>query len=129
MIVQELYVAERLRRRELCEYILQRAPEDAVLLCSKKAHFHLSGCVNKQNLRYWSEGNPRMLHKRPLHSQRVTVWCAFADVGIVGPYFFEEGSARVIVTSDRYIDMLENLLRPQSEHLQLEELDVWFQQH
>uniref|UniRef100_UPI00358E390F alpha-actinin A-like n=1 Tax=Myxine glutinosa TaxID=7769 RepID=UPI00358E390F len=69
-----------------------------------------------------------MLHERPLHSDRVTVWCAVADVGILGPYFFEEGGVTVTVTSDRYIDMLENFLRPQLEHLELEELDVWFQQ-
>uniref|UniRef100_UPI00358E2D47 uncharacterized protein n=1 Tax=Myxine glutinosa TaxID=7769 RepID=UPI00358E2D47 len=127
-VVQELNARDWISHRELRENILQCVPEDAVLLWSDKAHFHLSGSVNKQNYRYWSEDNPRILHERPLHSDRVTVWCAVADVGIVGPYFFEEGGVTVTVTSDRYIDMLENFLRPQLEHLELEELDVWFQQ-
>ena len=38
-----------------------------------EAHFHLSSFVNKQNFRYWSQSNPRELHERPLHSERVTV--------------------------------------------------------
>jgi hypothetical protein len=51
----------------------------------------LNSCVNKQNFRYWSETNPQQVHERPLHSARVTVWCAIAEFGVVGPYFFEEG--------------------------------------
>ena len=38
---------------QCCEDILQNVPADAVLLTSDKAHFCLSGCVNKQNFRYW----------------------------------------------------------------------------
>jgi hypothetical protein len=53
----------------------------------------LSGCVNKQNFRHWAENNPRQLHERPLHSQRVTVWCDVADFGVIGPYFFEDGES------------------------------------
>jgi len=40
---------------------------------SDEAHFHVSGFVNKQNFCYWSQANPRALHKKPLHSQKVTV--------------------------------------------------------
>ena len=55
---------------------------------SDEAHFHLSDCVNKQNMQYLSERNPRELHERPLHLDRVMVWCAISRVGIIGPYFF-----------------------------------------
>jgi hypothetical protein len=61
------------------------------VLSSDEAHFHLSGCVNKQNFRYWTENNPRQFHERPLHSQRVSVWCAVADFGVIGPYVFLGG--------------------------------------
>ena len=27
-------------------------------------------------MRYWSGENPRELHQKPLHCERVTVWCA-----------------------------------------------------
>jgi len=36
-------------------------------------------------------------------------------VGVVGPYFFEEGGETVTITSNRYCEMLENFLRPRLE--------------
>ena len=90
-----------------------------------KPHFHLSGCVNKQNFRYWAPENPRQLHERPLHSPFVTVWCAVGSFGVWGPYFFEEGGVTVTVTADRYVDMLRNFLEPKLR--ELEHSDVWFQ--
>jgi hypothetical protein len=95
-------------------------------MCSDEAHFHLNSSVNKQNFRYWSETNPQQVHERPLHNARVTVWCAIAEFGVVGPYFFEEGGITVTVTSDRYIEMLENFLRPLVEEMDV--ADAWFQQ-
>jgi len=53
-----------------------------------EAHFELSGCVNKQNRRYWSEANPNELHLQPLHSQRITVLSGISAFGINGPYFY-----------------------------------------
>lgn len=77
------------------------------LWMSDEAHFHLSGYVNKQNFRYWSANNPRDLHEKPLHSEKVTVWCAVSSRGLVGPYFFEdEHGNTVTVNSERYADML-----------------------
>ncbi|GBL82575.1 hypothetical protein AVEN_263665-1 [Araneus ventricosus] len=91
-----------------------------------EARFHLSGCVNKQNFHYWALNNPRQIHERPLHSERVTVWCAVADSGVIGPYPFEENGKAVTVTSARYVDMLRNFLQPKLyEH---GNLAVWFQQ-
>ena len=96
------------------------------LLSSDKVHFHLLGFVNKQNFRYWAEANPRQHHEKPLHSQRVTVLCAVADFGIIGPYFFEGGHT-VTVNSDCYVMMLLNFLQPRIND------DgngpSWFQQH
>jgi len=80
---------------------------------SDDAHFHLSGFVNKQNFRYLSATNPIELHKRPLHSSKVTVWCAISSFGIIGPYFFEDERERAVtVTGPRYFHMLENFLGP-----------------
>ena len=117
-------------RPNLSRYILQSIPPTSVTICSDEAHFHLSGMVNKQNFRYWSQNNPRELHQRPLHSPKVTVWCAMASFGVWGPYFFEEEGATVTVTSDRYCEMLERFLRPKVAQLlaDYEPDDVWFQQ-
>ena len=78
---------------------------------SDEAHFHLSGVVNKQNFRYCSTTN---LHERPLHSSKVTVWCAISSFGIIGPYFFEDERERAVtVTGQCYVHMLENFVGPE----------------
>ncbi|GFX50180.1 hypothetical protein TNCV_2782021 [Trichonephila clavipes] len=47
------------------------------ILFSDEAHFWLNGYVNKQSCRIWSEANPQMNVQTPLHSEKLTVWCAF----------------------------------------------------
>ncbi|XP_050302993.1 uncharacterized protein LOC126740872 [Anthonomus grandis grandis] len=51
MIVQELSERDWENRRECSNDILQNVPQNALLITSDEAHFHLSGCVNKQNFR------------------------------------------------------------------------------
>lgn len=62
----------------------------------------------------------------PLHSPKVTVWCAISSAGIIGPWFFEENGNTVTVNSDRYVNMLEQFLFPRLDELDLG--DFWFQQ-
>ena len=63
-----------------CQEMLDLIGEDKELgnniWVRDEAHFHVSGFVNKQNFEYWSQANPQALHEKPLHSQKVTVWCA-----------------------------------------------------
>lgn len=106
-IVQELSERDFNSRRNACEVLLEVVPEDAIVFFSDEAHFHLCGSVNKQNMRYWAETNPRELHERPLHSPKVTVWCAISSAGIIGPWFFEENEVAVTVNSNRYVNMLQ----------------------
>jgi len=81
---------------------------------SDEAHFHVSGFVNKQNFRYRSHSNARALHEKPLHSPKVTVWCAMSASGIIGSYFFEnEAGNAVTVNAERYVEMLQNFFTPQ----------------
>ena len=62
---------------------------ELVIVTSDEAHFHLKGNVNKQNFRSWSPMNPRHLHERPLHCDKVTIWPAVAKFGVMGPYFLK----------------------------------------
>jgi hypothetical protein len=126
MLAQELSKRDHANRRAISAEILEQVPAAAVLLISDEANFHLSRAVNKQNFRYWAERNPRELQERSLHSPRVTVWCAVADFGVIGLYFFEEGSTTVTVTADRYVEMLETFLHPKMGDVGTEH--VWFQQ-
>jgi len=115
MIVQQLAEGDFAQRRDFCENMLTILTEDAnaVVMMSDEAHFHLNGFLNKQNCRFWVAENPQELHQKPLHSSKVTVWCDVSKVGIVGPYFFEEGETAVSVTSARYVDMLNKFLHPE----------------
>ena len=42
--------------------------------------------------------------------------------------FFEEEGATSTVTSERYVEMLRNFLRPQLRSLQVNMEEMWFQQ-
>ena len=104
--------------------------EDLVnnICVSDEAHLHVSGFVNKQNFRYRSQANPRAPHEKPLHSQKVTVWCAMSASGIIGPYFFEnEAGKAVIVNADCYVEMLQNFFNPQLSRFPVNE-DTLFKQ-
>ncbi|GFY35777.1 DDE_3 domain-containing protein [Trichonephila clavipes] len=48
-----------------------------------EAHFWLNGYVNKQNCRIWSEANPQVYVKTPLHPEKLTVWCVLWAGGIL----------------------------------------------
>lgn len=124
-MVQDLKPRDYVARRNACETLLGM-PQDSLVFFSDEAHFHLSGCVNKQNMRYWSPHNPRILYERPLHSERVTVWCALSRVRIIGPWFFEENERAVSVTSDRYVEMIQEFFLPTLNEMDVG--DVWFQQ-
>lgn len=63
------------------------------------------------------------LHERPLHCEKVTVWCAVSAAVIIGPYFFEDGNERAVtVNGERYRQMLQTFRGA------LNRDDMWFQQ-
>jgi hypothetical protein len=37
-----------------------------------------------------------MLHQKPLHSEKVTVWCGVSAFGVLGPYFFENATGQSV---------------------------------
>ena len=94
---------------------------------SDEAHFWLNGYVNKQNCRIWSEDNPQVYVKTPLHPEKMTVWCALWAGGIIGPYFFKNDDGQnVTVNGDRYRAMITNFFIPELNNHDVQEL--WFQQ-
>ena len=105
------------------------ANDNLTLLMSDEAHFHLNGMVNKQNFRYWATENPREIYKRPLHSPKVTVWCAMGKTAIIGPYFFEDNHGNAVtVNSERYIEMINSFFVPALRRRHITIQHVWFQQ-
>ncbi|XP_011049237.1 PREDICTED: uncharacterized protein LOC105142985 [Acromyrmex echinatior] len=114
-IAHELSERDFNSRRNACEVLLEVVSEDAIVFFSDEAHFHLCESVNKHNMRYWADTNPRELHQRPLHSLKVTVWCAISSARIIGPWFFEENEIAVT-----------EFFFPRLDELDLG--DIWFQQ-
>ncbi|XP_066969142.1 uncharacterized protein [Macrobrachium rosenbergii] len=86
MMAQELNQADFANCQNLCENMLENIVPEAAFFSSDEAHFHLCGAVNKQNFRYWAEHNPQIIQERPLHSPKLTVWCAISKFGVIGPY-------------------------------------------
>ena len=94
-----------------------------------EAHFHLTGQVNTQNCRIWASSLPDTVLEEPLHSPKVTVWCAMSATGIIGPFFFEDRSGCVqTVNKERYVDMLERFWKAVEEDSESEAGQIWFQQ-
>ena len=79
VIAQELLEREHKTRVACCEDILENIPANAVLINSDEDHFHQTGFNDKQNFCYWSESNPKELHKRPIHSELCS--CKFWSLG------------------------------------------------
>jgi hypothetical protein len=74
---------------------------------SDKTHFHLDGEGNKQNERYWTSENRRVIHDKVHHAPGITVWVAISSHALLGPIFFEEA-----VNSEHYVSMLRNTSAP-----------------
>ena len=110
-ILQKQTDVNKRERVEFCQSISERIENNPgvlnLILFSDEAHFHLSGHVNKQNMRFWASQQPHEHTQRPLSQEKVTVWCALGKRGICGPYFFEDnGGNRVTVDSECYIEMM-----------------------
>jgi hypothetical protein len=64
--------------------------------------FHLSGYVNSQNSRYWSNENPHQFVETPLHPQKLGVWSAVSTRRIITVFF------HLTVDSNRYVEEMFN---------------------
>lgn len=131
VLTQELKPAGHRLCREFADWALEQIEADEdfskKIIFSDEAHFCLNGYVNKQNMRYWEENNPRQVLEKQLYPQKVTVWCGLWAGGIIGPYFFEnDNGERVTVNGERYRFMLMDFLWPQLDDLDLDAM--WFQQ-
>lgn len=128
-IVQALNENDYVTRLNYVNVMLERFNNVDNIFFSDEAHFHLDGYVNRQNCRFWGESNPMMLHQRPLHSPKVTVWVAMSANCIIGPYFLEDYRGRAVtVNSPRYIDMIRNCFAPRLQECEHYNQLTWFQQ-
>ena len=88
VMVQAINDQDTVNRKTVCEVLLNALDNDDVnhVLMMDEANFHLCGNVNSQNCRYWATVNRCDIHQKPLHSEKVIVWCGVASFGVIGPY-------------------------------------------
>lgn len=130
-LVHKLQPRDNEKRLEYCNAFLNLVDTNEIffgkIIMTDEAHFDLSGFVNSQNCRFWGTENPRILHERPLHPLRVTVWCGICAEKVIGPYFFEDTTGNAVtVTGERYRSMIQEFLVPEVEAL--DQQHMWFQQ-
>ena len=67
--------------------------------------------------------------EHPLHSPKVTIWCALSAQGIVGPMFFEDDNGNAVtVNQERYQRVLQRFFSS-LQHRCADTINLqWFQQ-
>jgi hypothetical protein len=113
VIVQAINDQDTANRKTVCDVLLNALDNDDLnhVLMTDEANFHLCDNASSQNCRYWATENPRDIHQKPLHSEKVIIWCGVASFGVISPYFFEdEGGRAVTVNSARFTEMLRTFL-------------------
>uniref|UniRef100_UPI00358EB2A0 histone-lysine N-methyltransferase SETMAR-like n=1 Tax=Myxine glutinosa TaxID=7769 RepID=UPI00358EB2A0 len=111
-LVQALRTGDKGKRVEFSDAMLQNMEDDSFLprlIFSDEATFHLSGKVNRHNVRIWGLENPHETVEHERDSPKVNVFCAVSQIKVYGPFFFEGKT----VTGQTYLEMLQNWLFPQ----------------
>lgn len=112
-LLQTLKPEDLIKRFEFCNN-MQAAMEDDdgfedCLVFSDEANFHISGKVNRHNVRIWGTQQPYVTVQHERDSAKVNVFAAISKSKLYGPFFFAEKT----VTGMSFLDMLEQWLLPQ----------------
>ena len=116
-IVQALKPDDCPGRATFAEEILQRINDDndylKCVVFSDEASFHISGKVNKHNVRIWESQNPYEVVEKTETSQTQCL-VGLMHNQIIGPCILAEST----ITADIYLDTLKHYVVPQFEEFQ-----------
>jgi hypothetical protein len=79
------------------------------IIFSDEATFHLSGKVNRHNVRIWESENPHVTLEVERDSAKINVFFAVSERTVYGPFIFEGQT----VSGQSYLEMLTNWLIPE----------------
>ena len=117
-IAQALQPNDRPQRAAFATEVLERIESDREYLqhvaISDEATFHISGKVNRHNVRIWASENSHVVVEHQRDSGKVNVWCCLMHDKIIGPFFFAEST----ISANVYLDMLEHYAIPQLQEFQ-----------
>ena len=112
-MLQRLQPNDKSKRKEFADNMLQRISEDKEFLkriCfSDEATFHVSGKLNKHNVRIWGSEHPHEIREFERDSPKVNVWCGIMCNRAISPFFFHDTT----ITADVYLDLLTKYVAPQ----------------
>ncbi|XP_063240478.1 uncharacterized protein LOC134541176 [Bacillus rossius redtenbacheri] len=102
------FATDMLARMDVEEDFLGR------ILFTDEAMFHVSGLLNRHNVRIWGSENPHASRALVRDSPKFYVWCGLMSTRIIGPFFFAEKT----ITANVYLDMLTEFAVPQLDGIQ-----------
>lgn len=126
--VQELQDGDLERRIGFCERMMALIDVRPIfpyqIVFTDEATFTLTGEVNNQNFRLWSDENPNWVREtHTQYPQKINVWCGIIDGYLIGPFFFEENlnaQRYEILLVDQIIPAIRNIFPNNFE-------EIWFQ--
>ena len=91
---QDLRGNDFLKHVNFCKWIRRKMRTDVSFLShvvfSDEANFVNTGNVNRYNMLYWANGNPRWMRSVPFqYPWNGNCWCGIVGNHVIGPYFFE----------------------------------------
>jgi len=112
-LVQKLHPEDKETRRAFCGNLQALMENDddllAKIIFSDKTTFHLSGKVNRYNVRIWGRENPHATLEVERDCPKLNVFCAVSKQTVYGLFIFEGQN----VTGRSYLETLTNWLIPQ----------------
>ena len=107
---QDLYGNDFLKRVNFRNWIRSKMRPDvpflSYVLFSDEANFENTGNVNRHNMHYWANENPRWIRTAPFqHPWSINSWCGIVGDHVIGPHFFEGR-----LTGQVYVNFLQNVL-------------------
>jgi len=116
-MVQQLSDEDHRRRLDFCLHLKDFMSSDDHFVekvqFSDEATFHVSGSVNRRNVRIWGSENPHAYVEHQRVSPKVNVFCAISSQKVYDPFFFAEET----VPGMTYLDMLQLWLMEQLQNI------------
>jgi len=126
-IHHHLYVNDFERRLNYCNWFLENYNVNRVfhheILFSDESRFTNLGMFNRQNTRYWSKENQRLVREGAFQERfGVNVWLGVIGLNVIGPIFFNRP-----LNGEMYLEFLQNQVEHFLGNLHLD-ANIMFQQ-
>lgn len=126
---QHLYEGDSIRRIVFCEWLINKFQRDNNfafnILFSDESRFTNNAMFNRQNVRYWSQQNQRLVRQGRFQERfGINVWAGIYGTRIIGPIFFQG-----TLTGQRYLEFLQNQIWQEIQEIPLAQYRLlYFQQ-